>query len=299
MNVLQTAVAVGWRHDADQPLQPVGPGIGQIARHEVAGEHRALEPVTQDDVRRIGDLVGIDADRAGHDANLPLVQSLGIPGLADAAEDVAQQGRGEAGEGPAAAYLHFEKQRLAFVHRHAARHADRLEAPLGGQPALVERVAGLVQRAHQGFREICLIVARRQPHILGGAAAERVGALVEPAMRKIEADPLHQGQRGATLQRDRERPWRFRRRRMRRLPGEHGIEQPREESGNRVEQAIDRGGRQPRLVMVEQRLVRAGAEGFGLGGGGFTGQREHALQTGQGHRKIVGWAGDAPHGFGF
>ena len=48
-----------------------------------------------------------------------------------------------------AAGLHLDQQRLALVHAHAARLADRLAAPGRGQAALVERMAGLVQHAHQ------------------------------------------------------------------------------------------------------------------------------------------------------
>ena len=76
------------------------------------------------------------------------MQSLGIPGVADAAENVPQQGRREAGKSAAAAELHFEKQRLALVYRHAAPISDGLPPPFSREAALVERMAGLVQRAH-------------------------------------------------------------------------------------------------------------------------------------------------------
>src|SRR4029077_2271815 len=98
-------------------------------------------PVAQNDMRRIGDLISIDADRARLNTNLSPVDGVGVPGLAGAAEDLAQQRRGEAGEGTAAADLHFEEQRLALMHGHAARRADRLEPPFGRQTALVEGVA--------------------------------------------------------------------------------------------------------------------------------------------------------------
>ncbi len=99
-------------------------------------------------MRRIGDLVGIDADQPGRNADLATIQSLGIPGFAGAIEDFAQQGRCKASEGAAAADLHFEKQRLALVYRHAAPISDGLPPPFSREAALVERMAGLVQRAH-------------------------------------------------------------------------------------------------------------------------------------------------------
>ncbi len=91
------------------------------------------------------------------------------------------------------------------MDRHAARRADRLQAPIHRQVALVERVPGLVQNAHQRLGEIVLVVAGGDAHVVGGAAAKRMGADIEPAMREIEADPLHQARRRPALRRDRER----------------------------------------------------------------------------------------------
>ena len=48
-----------------------------------------------------------------------------------------QQRRGKTSECSAAAYLHFEKQRLTLMHRHAARPADRLAPPFRRQATLV------------------------------------------------------------------------------------------------------------------------------------------------------------------
>jgi len=70
-----------------------------------------------------------------------------------------------------------------------ARVADRLASPLGGQPAFVEGVAGLVQHAHERAVEIGFLVPRGEADIVGRAAAKRMGADIEPAMSEIEADP--------------------------------------------------------------------------------------------------------------
>src|SRR3546814_5457524 len=93
--------------------------------------------------------------------------------------------------------LHLDHQRLAFVHRHAARLADRLQAPFLRQAALVHGMAGLVQHAHDGRHEVVLVVARGDAHVIGHAAAEGVQRDVEAAMTEIEADGGHEaaGQR--------------------------------------------------------------------------------------------------------
>ena len=74
------------------------------------------------------------------------------------------------------------------MEAHAARLADRLVAPGRGQAALVERMAGLVQHAHQRAAEIAFVVARGDAHIVGRAAAEGMQADIEPAMVEIEAE---------------------------------------------------------------------------------------------------------------
>ncbi len=105
------------------------------------------------------------------------------------------------------------------MDRHAAGGADRLQAPIRRQVALVERMPGLVQHPHQRLGKIALVIAGRDPHVVGGAAAKRVGADVEPAVREIEADRLHQARRRPALRRDRERALRLGRRRQRGLAG--------------------------------------------------------------------------------
>ena len=73
------------------------------------------------------------------------VEVLGLQGRALALERLLDK-RGEIGdELPAPAGLHLDEQRLALVHAHAAREADRLTAPrFAGGPA---------HRAHDRFRE--------------------------------------------------------------------------------------------------------------------------------------------------
>ena len=159
-------------------------------------------------------------------------------------------------------------------------------------------MSGLVQCAHQRLGEIGLVVSGGEPHIIRDAAAERVAAFIEPAMREVEADALHQREGGATLQGDRERSGRHEWDRARRLTGQRRIEQPGEEPGDLVEQPVDQRRRAAGLVLIEQCLVRGGAERLRLGGGHLARQVEHAFQARQGQREIVGRTGRAPHRLG-
>ena len=155
---------------------------------------------------RIGDLVGLDANEAGFDQDGVAVQIVGLPGVAVAAETLAQD-RGEVvGEAPAAAGLHFHQQRLAFMHAHAARLADRLGEPVMRAALFIDGVAAFMQHAHQRAGEIGFVVAGGDADILGGAAAERMGADIEPAARGVEADGLHQPLAQGALRVVRERP---------------------------------------------------------------------------------------------
>ena len=152
----------------------------------------------------IGHLIGIDPDETAPNPDLTPVQRVDFPLRPIAAKSLADDRCRVGQKSTASAHLHFEQQRLALVHCHAAGTADRLKPPLGREPALIERVPGLVQHPHQGPRKIVLVVAGRDPHIFGGAAAKRMGADVEPAMREVEADTFHQPHGEAALRFDRE-----------------------------------------------------------------------------------------------
>src|SRR5712671_7152071 len=140
----------------------------------------------------VGHLIGVNPDQAAPDPDLAVIELLSFPSWPIAAERLAQDRRCIDQERTAAAHLHFEQQRLALVNGHAAGAADRLQAPRSGEAALVEGMTGLVQNSHQGARKIALVIARRDPYIVGRAAAKRMGADIEPAMSEIEANPLHE-----------------------------------------------------------------------------------------------------------
>src|SRR5512146_2236466 len=109
---------------------------------------------------RIGDLVGIDADEAALDPRVEAVEILALPFGSAASEGLAQQRRHEIVKRARAANLHLDQERLAFVDSHAARLADGLAPPSLRQPALIKRVAGFVQHAHERAAKISFVIAR-------------------------------------------------------------------------------------------------------------------------------------------
>src|SRR3546814_13661479 len=80
LDVLQTAAPVVGRADAEQPLQAVAPGVREIPEIEVALDHRLLQPVAQDDVGRVGDLVRVHADEAPLDPRAGAVEAVRAQG---------------------------------------------------------------------------------------------------------------------------------------------------------------------------------------------------------------------------
>jgi hypothetical protein len=188
------------------------------------------------------------------------------------------RGRQKFHELAAAAGLHLDHQRLAFVHRHAARLADRLQAPVARQAALVHRVAGLVQHAHEGDGEVVLVIAGGDAHVVGHATAEGVQGYVEAAVLEVEADGGHEAAGQSLLPFARERPFQGQDRRQRALARQHGIQEAGQEIGEVREDGVDARRGAARLVLVEQRVVERAAEAVRLGGGGLAGEIQHLGQ---------------------
>ena len=63
VHVLQAAERVGGNLDAEQAAHPLAPRAGQVGDGELAVDQRELELEAQDDVQRIGERVGGDADQ--------------------------------------------------------------------------------------------------------------------------------------------------------------------------------------------------------------------------------------------
>src|SRR5690606_21842683 len=98
MDVLQAPVAHVLRANADELLHPVVERAGEVPHLEVAADHRTLEPVAQDDVQRVRDLVGVDANEASLDLRDVTEDRLVAEALAGAAEDLARGLREPRGE---------------------------------------------------------------------------------------------------------------------------------------------------------------------------------------------------------
>src|SRR5215471_20304954 len=67
VDVLQTALAVAVWRNPEHVAHRGGPCGRQLRGVEIAGKHRALEAVAQDDMSRVGHLVGIDPDEPATD----------------------------------------------------------------------------------------------------------------------------------------------------------------------------------------------------------------------------------------
>ena len=140
-------------------------------------------------MRRVGQLVGIDPDEAALDM-APMRRQV-----RRCRRRRHRRRRSACSSPPRKARKASDRQacismirRLDFMRRHARRLADRLARPGAGQAALVLRVAGLVQHAHQRLGDVVLGVEGGDADIGRRAAAERVQALVQPGMRVVEPD---------------------------------------------------------------------------------------------------------------
>mmetsp|Transcript_15092 Transcript_15092/g.41424 ORF Transcript_15092/g.41424 Transcript_15092/m.41424 type:complete len:429 (-) Transcript_15092:1778-3064(-) len=193
------------------------------------------------------------------------VQVAGLEGGL-VAEVLHQQRREQAGKGRVAAQLHLEAQALALVEAHRAGTGDGLAEQLARQTLLVAAVSGLVDRAHQRRQEAVLAVARRHAYVLGHAAAEGVGAFVQPPGLEVEAHQPHRVQAQGLLRGGREGA-RGLDDRLARLLGRHIADQARQPLPQRCEHALDLGGAHAGLVEVQQRVVlrQAGALRQALG----------------------------------
>ena len=283
MDVLEAALAIGRRGDAEQLAHALVPRARQVGERQVAREQRHLEPVAKDDVERVGDLVGIDPDQAALDPDRPAVEVVGGERRAVAPEGRGQERREIAEEGARAADLHLDQERLALVDRERARAADRLAAPGLGQASVVERMAGLVQDRHQARGGIALVVAGGHADVVGHAAAERMRALVQPAVVEIEAERCHQALTQRLLAGGREMA---RERQRRHLAGQHAFEKVRQEGRERREQAIDLGCGQARLVALEEGVVGSKPQNPGLGRRLLPGQPQDFLEGRPQQREI-------------
>ena len=130
-------------------LEAFAPGLGQVAHGQRAVEDPLLEFEAQHDVHRIGELVGIHADRRRAAREPGPVQVVDLPFRAVDAEALLEQRAQVVKERPAAADRSSRAAATGSPPAPCHVAADRLVAPRLGQAEVVERLPGLVQHAHQ------------------------------------------------------------------------------------------------------------------------------------------------------
>ncbi len=210
MDVLQAPVVETARHiHAQVVLHLAVPQSGNVFGLDFAGNQCAFYLEAQDDMRRVGQLVGIDADESAVYLREQTRQVGSFKGRL-CPEVFLHQWRDQLQEGRAAAQLHFKRQALALVYAHGAGAAHWQEQRVTRQALLIAGVPGFVDDAHQAGRKGEFTVARSDAHVLRHTAAEWVGGNVQPAAFKIKAQYAHHlnaqrtlfvdGKRGLRLQ---------------------------------------------------------------------------------------------------
>ncbi len=180
---------------------------------------------------------------------------------------------------------------------HAARLAYRLIAPRAGQSAFIHRMAGFMQNPHDRRCEIILVIARRNAHIIGNAATERMMRNIQTAMLEIKTDRLHQIKADPVLNRNRERPGRADRGLFGLLAFNHFGGKGRQERFQFGKQAIDPIRPHHRVILIEKRVIDRRAKGFGLGFARLYRQVKNRLKFRQKPGKVIIGTRPAPCDF--
>ncbi len=280
VDVLQAAAAIVGHLEAKQGLDARVPCARQVSHREVAGHQGAFEPPAQDDMGRIGHLIGLDADEAcAHPPPEPRKVGWGV-GRRIAAEGRVHA-RPEPGEERVGARgLHLDDQALALMRGHAARLAQGAAREGRGQVRLVERMTAFVQHAEDGLGRVGLVIAGGDADVGGRAAAEGVGALVEPCGGEIEAGALCQRAAEGALRGHRERACERDGRGRGRLAGQNLWQDLAQHGFERPEHGLDPRIAEPGLEPVHQRIVGREAGGGGKCRGLFAHQPHHLGEQG-------------------
>src|SRR5690606_4104448 len=152
-------------------------------------------------------LIRINANEAGLHLLIEPENIVGLPRRSRSAERSPDFRQREAEEVRAPGELHLDEQRLTFMQRHAAGEADRLRSPAFGQPLLIKRMAGLVQRAHQALRKVIALVAGGKADVIGNAAGKGMMADVKPAVLEIKTERRHECEAKILLHQEIEGPF--------------------------------------------------------------------------------------------
>ena len=159
MHVLQAAVAIVGRGEAEVRLEARAPGLGQVLDREPAFQHGQLQVEPHHDVQIVGHLVGVGADQRPLDLVDGAVEGLQRHALELAGEGIAQLRIEMLPEAAAAADHVLPKPRLALVHAGGGARAQRRAIQIGADALLVERMARLVQGREQRLADV--VVAAR------------------------------------------------------------------------------------------------------------------------------------------
>ena len=278
VDVLHAAVlVVALRGQAEPLLHLRVPQLGDVRDLDAPFHQVPLQLVAQDDVGRVGDLVRIDADKAGLD---PVVQLLEVRGCERilCPEVCANARRNQREERGVMAELHLAEQALALVNAHGTRLGHRLAEQCARQALLVTRVTRLVDDAHQAGDELLLVVARGDAHVRRHAAAERVAAHVEPAVSKIKAEQSHHLLAERLLRRNRERALRGEEG-VALLPLAHGLDEAGQPARQIAEDLIQPRARHAGLVQRQHGVIGAHPERVGAQASHLPRQAHHLLEV--------------------
>ena len=254
MGVLQDALGVVRHRHPQQPGHPLVPGVGEVVDRQRALDQRQLQLEAQDDVQVVRRLVRLDADqRRLHGVD----RAVERPGV-DLAEPTGQrtQPRQQPGaERPRAPDDVLPHPALRLVHAERDRIAQRRARERRVGRRLVEAMAELVQDRVQRDAEVLLVVLGGDADVAGGQRlGERMhGGVQAPAIRVV-ADRVEEVEHRRALRGDRVRA-----REHAVVAGLVGVAGRRHQRHQRLaqlgEQRLQLGGGEPRLEVVEQRVV--------------------------------------------
>ena len=154
-------------------------------------------------------------------------------------------------------------------------------------------MARLVDYAHQAGDELLLVVARGDAHVRRHAAAERVAAHVEPAVREIKAEQPHHLLAERLLRRDGEGAL-WGEDGVALLPLAHGLDEAGQPAREIAEDLVQPRARHAGLVQRQHGVIGAYPERLGAQGRHLSRQAHHLLEVRGKARPVVLLALAAP-----
>ena len=260
VHVLEDAARVVGNLDAEQIEHAGVPRLRQLLQRQRALHQPLLELEAEDDVERVGDLVGLDPDQPRRDAVDPAVERLQVDRL-ERRKPPLQLGQ-EAPPERQRATDRFSQSRLCDSPSPSDGAAgERRPLERGIAPLVRESVPALVHR-RPDRAQVVRPVARRHPDVRARERGrERMHRRIEPPGALLEAEPRQHLLEELLLGRDRvvavqERV----------VGGLAGVAHDRRQlRTEHVEDGSNLGRRHPRLVLVEEGVVGRVARLLALG----------------------------------